>query len=66
MPNEEIRQELTTAVESTHWNEMLLFQQESEQLLDATLDMDGKEVAKQIERFIMSMYPLFNIITKTH
>ena len=50
VPNEEIRQELTTAVESTHWNEMLLFQQESEQLLDATLDMDGKEVAKQIEK----------------
>lgn len=66
MPNEEIRQELTTAVESTHWNEMLLFQQESEQLLDATLDMDGKEVAKQIEKIHMSMYPLFNIITKTH
>ncbi len=50
LPNEEIRQELTTAVGSTHWNEMLLFQQESEQLLDATLDMDGKEVAKQIEK----------------
>mgnify|MGYP002609642613 CR=1 FL=1 len=50
VPNEEIRQELTTAVGSTHWNEMLLFQQESEQLLDATLDMDGKEVAKQIEK----------------
>ena len=50
VPNEEIRQELTTAVESTHWNEMLLFQQESEQLLDATLDMDGREVAKQIEK----------------
>jgi len=50
IPNEEIRQELTTAVGSTHWNEMLLFQQESEQLLDATLDMDGKEVAKQIEK----------------
>ena len=30
VPNEEIRQELTVAVESKTWNEMLLFQQESE------------------------------------
>ena len=50
VPNEEIRQELTTAVESKHWNEMLTFQQESESLLDATLDMDGAAVAAQIER----------------
>lgn len=49
VPNEEIRQELTMAVESRHWNEMLLFQQASERLLDATLDMDGVAVAKQIE-----------------
>ena len=35
VPNEEIRQELTMAVESRHWNEMLVFQQESESLLDA-------------------------------
>ena len=50
VPNEEIRQELTTAVESKTWNEMLTFQQESERLLDATLDMDGVEVAAQIEK----------------
>ena len=50
VPNEEIRQELTTAVESKPWNEMLIFQQESERLLDATLDMDGVEVAAQIEK----------------
>ena len=50
VPNEEIRQELTNAVESKHWNEMLLFWQDSEKLLDATLDMDGVEVAKQIEK----------------
>ena len=42
VPNEEIRQELTRAVESKRWNEMLLFQQESERLLDATLDLDEK------------------------
>lgn len=50
IPNEEIRQELTMAVESQPWNEMLLFQQESERLLDATLDMDGMQVAMQIEK----------------
>lgn len=50
VPNEEIRQELTTAVESRHWNEMLEFQKNSEQLLDATLDMNGAAVAAQIEK----------------
>ncbi len=50
VPNEEIRQELTTAVESKTWNEMILFQQESEKLLDATLDMDCLTVAAQIEK----------------
>lgn len=50
VPNEEIRQELTTAVESKAWNEMLLFQQESEKLLDATLEMDCPVVAAQIEK----------------
>lgn len=50
VPNEEIRQELTTAVESKAWDEMILFQQESESLLDATLDMDSVSVAAQIEK----------------
>lgn len=50
VPNEEIRQELTMAVESKRWNEMITFQQESERLLDATLDMDGAAVAAQIEK----------------
>ena len=50
VPNEEIRQELTAAVESKHWNEMLEFQKNSEQLLDATLDMNGAAVAAQIEK----------------
>ena len=50
VPNEEIRQELTTAVESRPWNEMITFQLESENLLNATLDMDGEMVAKQIEK----------------
>lgn len=50
VPNEEIRQELTMAVISRHWNEMLLFWQESENLLEATLDKDGDAVARQIEK----------------
>ncbi len=50
VPNEEIRQELNTAVERKNWSEMLKFWQESENLLDATLDMDEETVAEQIEK----------------
>ena len=50
VPNEEIRQELSNAVESTKWNELLAFQQESSYLLDATLNMDAEAVAEGIER----------------
>lgn len=50
VPNEEIRQELTTAVERKNWNEMLKFWQESQNLLDATLDRDTHAVAEQIEK----------------
>lgn len=50
IPNEEIRQELTAATESTKWNELISFQKESERLLNATLNMDGEAVAKGIEK----------------
>ena len=50
VPNEEIRQELITAVNCKPWNEMLMFQQESENLLEETLDMDSVAVANQIEK----------------
>ena len=50
VPNEEIRQELTMAVESRKWNEMITFQQESEHLLEATLDMDEEAVEEGIEK----------------
>ena len=50
VPNEEIRIELKDAVESTKWNELLTFQQESEELLNATLDMDEELVAAKIEK----------------
>lgn len=46
----EIREELIRATRRKRWNEMLLFQQESELLLDATLDMDGEAVAERIEK----------------
>ena len=41
---------MTVAVESRRWDELLMFQQESEQLLTATLNMDGEAVASQIEK----------------
>ena len=50
VPNEEIRQELLRATRRKQWNELMIFQRESEGLLDATLDMDGTSVAEQIEK----------------
>lgn len=50
VPNEEIRQELIRATRRKKWNEFLDFQQASETLLDAALDMDGDVVAAQIEK----------------
>ena len=50
IPNEEIRHELNHAVKRTRWNEMMTFQKESLALLDATLEKDGMEVAKGIEK----------------
>ena len=49
IPNEEIRQELITAVKSSNWNELIGFQEESRKLLMATLAMDAKHVAVQKE-----------------
>ena len=50
IPNEEIRQELTIATRKSSWNELITFQQESTELLDATLDMDSDTVAAKIEK----------------
>ena len=55
IPNEEIRQELKNAVESKKWDEFYLFEQESENLLDAVLDMNCEKAAEQIEK-IHSQY----------
>lgn len=53
IPNEEIRQELTVAVESTNWNEMLAFERESSALLKATLDRNCEAVSEKIEKIHM-------------
>ncbi|MGN0483521.1 MAG: AAA family ATPase [Lachnospiraceae bacterium] len=53
VPNEEIRQELIAATKRRSWNEFLEFQLESQELLDATLDMDGDTVAEKIEKIHM-------------
>lgn len=50
IPNEEIRQEFAAAVRRNKWSEFFMFQRESEELLGATWDMDGKAVAAGIER----------------
>ncbi len=53
IPNEEIRSEFVEAVEENDWNELNDLQMKSEELLDATLDMDGKKVAEIIEEIHM-------------
>lgn len=53
VPNEEIRREFAEAVEENKWNEFVEFQRESQDLLEATLDMDEEAVAEGIERIHM-------------
>ncbi|MEY8522245.1 AAA family ATPase [Lachnospiraceae bacterium 38-10] len=55
IPNEEIRSELTDAVESERWNEFMELQIKSEELVKATLDMDCEAVAQTVE-FMHSEY----------
>ena len=50
IPNEEIRQELLFAVRRKKRSELNLFLQDSEELLDATLDMDEEATAEKIEK----------------
>lgn len=58
IPNEEIRQEFAAATKRNKWNELMEFQQESENLLDATLDMDAEAVAKGIEKIHTEFVPV--------
>lgn len=50
IPNEEIRQEFINATCDTKWNELIAFENQSEDLLDATLGMDEERVAEYIEK----------------
>ena len=50
IPNEEIRQELIRVIKRKKWNEMLAFQQKSERLLEATLNMNEEAIAEAIEK----------------
>lgn len=53
IPNEEIRSEFVMATRKRKWNELIELQLKSEELLDATLDMDSEKVAEIIEEFHM-------------
>ena len=53
IPNEEIRSEFLVALEVSKWNELVEFQRTSEELLEATLDMEAEAVAEGIERIHM-------------
>lgn len=55
IPNEEIRQEFLNATVEEEWNELISFQKTSQNLLEATLDMDCEAVAEEIEK-IHSMF----------
>ena len=53
VPNEEIRQELMKATKRKKWNEFAEFHKRSEELLEATLNMDTDAVAEDIEKIHM-------------
>lgn len=50
VPNEEIREELIRATKKKQWNEMIQFQNISNQLLEDTLNMNMQAVADGIEK----------------
>lgn len=49
IPNEEIRNELANAVEDEQWNEFVELQLKSDELMEATWNLDGDAVAQVIE-----------------
>lgn len=53
IPNEEIRLELTNATKRKTWDELVEFQKQSRELLDATLDKQAELVAEKIEQIHM-------------
>lgn len=65
VPNEEIRQELAKAVKRKKWNEFLTFQQESSELLDATLTWTQTLWPDPLKKYTMNTLQLFSTTTKT-
>lgn len=53
IPNEEIRQEFVTATKRKKWSEFIEFHRRSEDLLEATLDMEAEVVAEGMEEIHM-------------
>lgn len=49
IPNEEVRQEFINATKDSRWQELQNFENESMKLLNATLDLEEKLVAENIE-----------------
>lgn len=50
IPNEEIREEFIDALEDQRWDELIQFERQSIDLLEATLNRDTKEVERLIEQ----------------
>ncbi len=50
IPNEEIREEFSAALEDDKWDELNEFEMQSDVLLRATLDLDAETVASGIEK----------------
>ncbi len=50
IPNEEIREEFSSALEDDKWDELNDFEMQSDALLRATLDLDAEAVASGIEK----------------
>ena len=50
IPNEEIREEFSTALEDDKWDELDKFEMQSDALLRSTLDLDAEAVASGIEK----------------
>ena len=50
IPNEEIRYEFNKVLKKDKWNDLIEFEKESSQVLEATLDMDEGGLASSIEK----------------
>ena len=60
IPNEEVRTEFILAVKNNNWNEVIRAIEQSEMLLQATLDGNEKHVAKCLEYIHMDTTSILN------